>query len=133
MILAVALSENGGMTFNKRRLSRDRELIRNLISLSHGGRLCISEFSRKLFFDVDSVIVTDSSDTLSEEDVFFCERAEDLPRGRVSSVIIYRWNEVYPADVRFNYDMSAYALAESMDFEGYSHKKITREIWKPQG
>ena len=128
MILAVALSENQGMTFNKRRLSRDRTLISDLFSFSE-KRLYVTEFSRKLFPE-ESVRLTNNPDALAEDDVFFCERAEDLPHNRASAVIIYRWNEAYPTDARFDYDMSAYVLAESVDFEGYSHKKITREIWK---
>ena len=129
MILAVALSENGGMTFNKRRQSRDRELIRDLISLSRGGRLCISEFSRKLFSE-EPVFVTDNPDALSDSDVFFCERGEDMPHSGVSRLIIYRWNEVYPSDGYFTYGTDGFTLAETVDFAGYSHKKITREVWE---
>ena len=45
----------------------------------------------------------------------------------VEEIIVYKWNRVYPADVQFNIDLKKWNLAETVDFAGSSHEKITRE------
>ena len=48
---------------------------------------------------------------------------------KIEKIILYRWNRVYPADVHFTLDLSAFRLAERTDFPGFSHPKITEEIY----
>ncbi len=43
--------------------------------------------------------------------------------------MLYRWNRSYPADVRFTLALSAFRLTERTDFAGFSHPKITEEIY----
>ena len=47
----------------------------------------------------------------------------------VEEIIVYKWNRLYPADTYFNIDLTGWRLAETLDFEGSSHEKITREIY----
>ena len=49
MKLIVCLDDNNGMMFNKRRQSRDRLLIENMLELCKGERLYTNEYSGKLF------------------------------------------------------------------------------------
>ena len=46
-------------------------------------------------------------------------------------VTIYRWNRLYPSDVKFDADLEkmGFRLTLSTDFAGYSHEKITKEIF----
>ena len=46
---------------------------------------------------------------------------------RTREIILYKWNRVYPADFRFEVDLSSWKLEESEEFAGLSHEKITRE------
>lgn len=126
MKLIVCLDDNKGMMFNNRRQSRDRVLIENVLELCKGEKLYTNEYSSKIF---------------PETSVEICEKPEDIKNGyffaenvlpneeRICEIIVYKWNRVYPADVHFNIDLDNWNLTETVDFEGSSHEKITREIY----
>ena len=121
MKLIVCLDDNNGMMFNNRRQSRDKILIENVLELCKGEKLYTNEYSAKLF---------------PENAVEICENPENgycfaenftVDENDVEEIIVYKWNRVYPADVQFNIDLKKWNLAETVDFEGSSHEKITRE------
>ncbi|MBO5333523.1 MAG: ribonuclease Z [Clostridia bacterium] len=126
MKLIVCLDDNNGMMFNKRRQSRDRILIENALEYCKGKELYTNEYSAKLF---------------PESSVKICEKPEDIENGyffaenilpneeRIEEIIVYKWNRVYPADMYFNISLENWNLTETVDFEGSSHEKITREIY----
>lgn len=126
MKLIVCLDDNRGMLFNNRRQSRDRVLIENVLEYCKGKKIYTNEYSSKLFPE-DSVEIFQSINETGNEYCFvenFTVNEND-----VEEIIIYKWNRVYPADVYFNIDLNGWNLSETMDFEGSSHDKITREIY----
>ena len=129
MKIAVCIDDNNGMMFHNRRVSRDREMIRDLIELSAGKRLLIHSYSRVLFDEGDNVIVDDGfMEKAGADDICFVENMDIAPYAeRVSGVILYRWNRRYPFDMKMSLDMSGYKLVDKKDFAGNSHEKITRE------
>ena len=50
-----------------------------------------------------------------------------LPAEKLEGLILYRWNRAYPSDVRWELDLSQFALTERAEFSGTSHETITRE------
>ena len=48
--------------------------------------------------------------------------------GKITEIVLYKWNRDYPADVFFEVDLSKWRLEERKDFSGYSHEKITKEL-----
>ena len=134
MTVIVCVCDGGGMLFSKRRVSRDKKVIEDVVSISDGV-LFATEYSAKLFFESDaSVIVADNPLALAGEgDFAFVEehKISDFSQ-KISQLVIYRWNRKYPFD--FSLDASpegmGFVLAESCDFAGNAHEKITREIWK---
>lgn len=132
MTIALCIDDSGGMLFNGRRQSRDSLLIKNFIEFCRDRPIHIASFSARLFSEfADRVIVDDDFLTSAEEDdVCFVENADVVPfAGKIDRVVIYRWNRRYPSDFRFNLDMSGYVLAESVEFAGSSHDRITREVF----
>ena len=133
MKLIVCLSDDGGMLFNQRRQSRDRVLIADMIQHVQNTTLWIGDYSAPLFGDDAPTMraVLDPAMEAQAGDYCFVERTP-LPQDidNVEELIIYRWNRLYPSDVFFTLDMSAFRLAESTEFVGSSHDKITKEIWK---
>ena len=103
MNLIVCLDDNNGMAFNERRQSRDRTLTRKMIEMLNGHRVWMSPASAKMFLDA--------------------------PDGIVQSITVFRWNRVYPADLIFPIDLSAWRKFYTEDFEGSSHEIITREMY----
>ena len=126
MKLIVCLDDKNGMLFNKRRQSRDKILIENVLELCKGEKLYTNEYSSKLFPE-NSVEVFDSIENVGNEYCFaenFTVNEEDIEK-----IIVYKWNRLYPADTYFNIDLAGWNLTETVDFEGSSHEKITRKIY----
>jgi hypothetical protein len=124
MKLIVCLDDQNGMMFNKRRQSRDKILIENMMELCKGKKLYANEYSSKLFPENTVEIMGNPAET--EDGYCF---AEDfiVSEDNVEEIIVYKWNRVYPADTYFNIDLENWNLTEIIDFEGSSHEKITRE------
>ena len=124
MKLIVCLDDNNGMMFNKRRQSRDKILIENVLELCKGEKLYINEYSAKLFPE-NSVEIFENFKNV-ENTYCFAENFT-VNEEYVEEIIVYKWNRLYPADTYFNIDLENWTLTETVDFEGSSHEKITRE------
>ena len=133
MTMIVCLDDRGGMTFNGRRLSRDRVVTQDILNSSDGA-LYITKYSQPLFSEFDGqYTVVDSFDGLSDKDFALIENlSPSTYKNSADKIIIYKWNRTYPYDTVFDIDLSAegYILSGSVEFEGYSHEKITKEIFE---
>ncbi len=129
MNIMICLDERNGLLFNNRRQSRDGAICRRVLDIASGKALWMNEYSSKLFEEADIKI---SSNFLSEaKDGDFCF-VEDLAflqnTSKIEKVIVYRWDKVYPADVRMD-EKLLQNLTCTTDFCGDSHDKITEEIY----
>ena len=121
--------------FNHRRQSRDRVLVEDLLSTVGKDRLWMGEYSVPLFSEYESICSV-SEDFLSlaaKEEWCFLEDRSPLPYlDRIESILIYRWNRRYPSDLRFEVDLKkeGFTMIEQTEFVGYSHEKITKEIYR---
>ena len=129
MTVVTFLDECNGMQFNRRRQSRDRVAIADILSL-FGGSLRMTAYTAALFADAaDRVVVLD--DPLAgagAEDVCVMEVPFALTSA-ISPLIVYRWDKEYPADQRLALTTDGWALQSATEFAGYSHDKITKEVW----
>lgn len=133
MIAAVCIGEGNGMLFNRRRVSRDRRQQADLLSLCGERRLWLNGYSAPLFADVPDRITVDEDflEKAGSGEVCFVEDQPLAPAAdRVEAVVLYRWNRAYPADVRFDFDLTDFRLEERTEFPGASHEKITRELYR---
>lgn len=135
MILAVCVDDKLGMLFNNRRQSKDRELRKDLLSLTD-QTLWVNEYTAKQFTEDEKMwlnIQEDYLDNIGEDDLCF---VENLPLAdyeeKVTKLILYRWNRIYPSDVRFPFDLANWELENEYEFKGYSHDMITRCIYTPK-
>lgn len=128
MKIIVCLDDNDGMLFNNRRQSRDKVVCEDIIKLLNGEKLFISPFSEVLFENFkDEVSVCE--DFLQKGNVCFVEN-EAISQYEADEVIVYRWNRVYPADFYCDIDFSEYSLSGQVEFQGNSHEKITKQVYK---
>lgn len=131
MKVIVCLDDNKGLLFNNRRQSRDRLVTEDIIKNLNGEKLFILPFSEKLFEGFDNICCVDCdyfSNTLSD-DTFFVENVSLSEFSNIDSVIIYKWNRVYPADFYCDIDFNEFSLIEESEFKGNSHEKITKQIY----
>ncbi|MEZ3486679.1 MAG: ribonuclease Z [Lachnospiraceae bacterium] len=129
MIIIVCLDDNGGMTFNHRRQSRDRAVTERIRQIARGKKLWMNSYSYKLYGDIEG------AETIEAED--FLDRAGTgelclLETGslagveaKIDEVIVFGWNRTYPSDFRLDLELSGFSRTDVREFPGASHEKIT--------
>lgn len=128
MKVIVIVDDHMGMMFNHRRQSQDREVIHDIIQLTQSSRLLMSTYSSKLFNGY-GIIDDELLENADKDDYCFIEEQQVLMEN-IDELVLYHWNRVYPADQYFYIDMNLLELIETKEFCGYSHDKITREIYR---
>lgn len=125
MTLILWTGNNGELLFNRRRCSQDRAVVADILTNYPPSALRVSAYSSPLFPGVKTVT------QLSEvgADVLFLEDLP-LPPALISAnkLIVYRFDRIYPADVRLQIPAD-FTLTDSRTFAGFSHEKITREVY----
>ena len=134
MTVVVCVDDRGGMTFNKRRVSRDRTVYADIVADLGGKALCLSEYSLPLFSELDVSVRVNEEPLLAGdgESVCFVENKAILPYlGKINKIVIYRWNRHYPSDMTLDIEplSAGFKLLETLDLAGYSHEKITKEVY----
>ena len=132
MNIIVCLDNKKGMMFNNRRQSRDREVIKDIITMADGNKIWIRPYSKTLFEEMDANIEV-SQDPWehagNHETVFI----EEVPPEKFikpnDTLIVYKWNRDYPGDVFCKLDLSKAECIAATDFAGKSHETITKEIY----
>ena len=130
MHIIVCVDDKMGMCFAGRRQSRDRVLQADLLALTKDAPVWMELYSAKLFTPIpENFRVADDFTQQAQPGEFcFCERK--LPESGVESIILYRWNRQYPADVVFPLQwLQGRTLQERLEFAGNSHEIITREVY----
>ena len=134
MTAIVCIEDRGGMTFMRRRLSKDKVLTEDIVKTVGDGILYISDFSESLFAksDISVMSVSNPLDSAEAGDYAFIENSglkESLEK--IEVLIIYKWNRKYPFDFSLDVEPEkcGFSLKESYDFKGSSHDKITKEIY----
>lgn len=132
MTLIVCVDDDMGMAFNRRRVSRDSAVSRDIAALADGRRIRMHSRSAMLFEDTGASIAAsdDFAQRVEAGEVCFVEF--ESVRGladRAGALVLYRWNRRYPADLRFDAPLEAWRLAETTEFPGSSHERITREVY----
>lgn len=128
MTIYVCLDHRDGMLFNRRRQSRDAAVLEDIRS-SVPDVLTIDPFSEKLIREA-ALPYTLAAEELPKDAHFFLEaRSASEVVSQASTVVIYRWNRHYPADVRFDADLAGFTRQSTTEFPGKSHETITKEVY----
>lgn len=136
MNIIICLDDNNGMMFNKRRQSQDRILRADLKEFIKDKDLYMNNYSYKLYKDIDNGNIKVSENFLeqcTEND--FCLVEDKLLNNyinKINNIIIYKWNRIYPSDLYFDINLTSnsWELLETKGFEGSSHEKIKRIIYR---
>lgn len=133
MNLIVVLDDKNGMLFNHRRQSRDRVLTERIVEIS-GGKLVVNAYTAALFEGTAADLTISDVPLLSAKPGEWCFLEDHSPApvaDKIEKLVVYRWNRVYPSDLKFDLDLSAMQLLCTTDFAGYSHEKLTEEVYVP--
>jgi hypothetical protein len=134
MTVIVCIDDAKGMTFNKRRQSRDEAIYRDVISCLGGKRLFAAPMSKILFDGIGEVNYSDDPlrDCGDEDFCFIEDRALADCKDKISAMIIYKWNKKYPSSTKLDLIPSELGLKlrGTFEFKGKSHDKITKEVYR---
>ena len=136
MNIIICLDDKNGLMFNKRRVSQDKIVRSNIQSLVKDSNLFMNEYSYKLYKDIDIGNIKVCENFLSEcETNDFClveNNTLEKFLDKIDTLIIYKWNRIYPADFYFDIDYKdgSWELIKIEEFQGSSHEKITKESYR---
>ena len=135
MVVMVCLDDNGGMLFNHRRQSQDRVLRDEILRQAGDGKLYVNAYTARQFTAEQQERLVISEDFLAQagpEDFCFVENVALSPwEDQIRTLILFHWNRVYPTDMSFDIPLidHGWKLTETREFPGYSHEKITQEVY----
>ena len=93
----------------------------------------MSNYSAKLFANYEGLNITADDaffELAASDDHVFAETA--IPRDysdKITKLVVFKWNKVYPSDTKLDLSFADYTPAETIEFKGTSHDKITCEVW----
>ena len=133
MTAIVCIEDRGGILFLKRRVSRDREVYRDIAESYE--KVYMTSYSLPLFdgVEIDAEIRQAPISEGEIGDVCFIESGEIADNlHKISRLIIYRWNRTYPFDVGIGFepDAAGFRLVSTDELVGYSHEKINKDIYE---
>lgn len=123
-ILAFAMDNNGGISFNNRVCSHDRKLNERLDEIAALGDVVYATSPLK----GGNIEVDWKKEDF--QNVYFCgyeDPAKVLEW--FNEVRIYKWNREYPSTVKFSGNMDNFELVDVYEFTGYSHECITEYVY----
>lgn len=128
MNIIVCLDDMGGLAFNRRRQSKDRIVREKILELACGERLYMNSYSFSQFEErpKNIIVCEDFLERAEEKDFCFVEN-ESISTEHINTLYVFRWNRVYPADIKLNFDLN---LIKTTNFKGFSHEKITLEVYE---
>lgn len=135
MIVITCIDDNGGTIFNHRRQSQDRILRAKIVELVGSTRLWMNQYSAAQFEDCNLPNCTVDEDFLQRAnpgEYCFVEGTPLMPVSeKLEKVILFRWNRTYPSDQKLDLVLTEDGWVQEVvaDFEGYSHEKITMEVY----
>lgn len=137
MILIAAVDNNYGMMFHNRRQSQDRVLRERVLELIKDKCLWMNAYTEKQFTEAASTVRICIDDDFLERapfgDYCFVENNNISPyESKIEKIVLFKWNKTYPADFYFdiNLNENGWKLISSDEFPGYSHDKITLEVYE---
>lgn len=130
MKVIICVDNEMGIAFNHRRQSRDRILTEDVIKMTESALFC-APYSKTLLAAHPHLIVCDNPlEDAGQGDYVFAEMLSlSAYAEKTDTLILYRWNRTYPSDRTFDLDLSRFTLISSENFVGYSHEKITKEVY----
>ena len=133
MTLVLCADDRGGLTFNRRRQSRDRAVYADLLAQAEGRPVWMESYSRPLFPEkVPNLRPAEKPWTQAgEADFCFLELPDPAPALEgADTLLVYRWNRHYPSDRRITLPPAGWRLVSQTEFPGHSHDVITKEIYQ---
>ncbi len=132
MNLIVCVDDRMGMAFNRRRQSKDREVVKRIQMHSQGQRLWMTAYSAAQFDNREGICVSEHFwQETGPDDWCFAETMDPAPyETQIKQIVLYRWNRHYPSDVHCTIPLQQWRKVTMTEFPGFSHEIITEEVYQ---
>lgn len=131
MNLILCVDDDYGLSFNKRRQSRDKIVAQEI--LRDVSQIWMQPYSRCLFPEYTEKRLTVDRECLKKAgDGEHCFMETEMPESleNIEKLILFKWNRAYPADSYFDKnELKNWKLESVEEFKGSSHEKITKETY----
>lgn len=138
MNLILCVGNGYSLSFNNRRLSKDRAVYERIDLLKEDAALWMDNYTYKSFSRYqpkEAPIISDACliDAPTGSYVL-CDKL-DVSLGkiieRIESLYIFQWNRDYPFDKAIDLtQLSSWERKVISEFKGFSHERITLEQWR---
>lgn len=133
MNIIIAVSNNNGLMFNNRRLSKDKVVREYINELADEYTVYMDKYSSKQFKEyINPHIIIDDNflEHMQDNEFCFIEDKDIQPyTDKIKSITLIHWNRDYPADKFFNISLKNFNKVFSIDVQGDSHDDITMEVY----
>ncbi len=130
MIVIACVDQNNGMLFHRRRQSKDRAVRGDILRMLNGKTLWMNAYSYGQFGEDDGNFCVEEEFLSKAGAGEYCFVEDQMADEKmIEKLILYRWDKVYPADRRLEFDLGEWKPEEFMQMQGYSHAVITREVY----
>lgn len=138
MIPIVIIDERKGMLWNHRRQSQDRLLRKKIMQVIQGKKLWMNPYTWTQFAPeyaaANSIEVDeDFMEKAGEEEYCLIEDKHlRVYSDSIQALLLFRWDRKYPADFFLDLalDDGTWKCIKTEEFSGFSHKKITMEVYQ---
>ena len=133
MVLITCVDQKNGLGFNGRRQTSDSAVYADICkyAVDHFCGLEMAPVTLKAIMqylslngDEEHPIVTEAKEARFAE-LDDCKGLDDI----YDTLILYRWDKTYPADMFLEIGLQNYQLVESQELHGTSHEKIVKETY----
>lgn len=135
MICIACVDDKMGMLFNHRRQSQDRLLRARVLDLSAHSRLWMNAYTYAQFQGQTAPHLRVDENPLHKAapgEYCLVENIDPAAyEAAMEQIVLYRWHRTYPADRYFPIPLAEHGwrLLRSTDFPGFSHERITEEVY----
>lgn len=130
----VVVDDKNGMLFNHRRQSQDRKLREYILEMCGDEKIRMNQYSAKQFQEQDRSRITIEEDFLEHAEDGYCfveDNAFAPYADKIHTLIICKWNRIYPSDFKLDIDISkGWIWKDTTEIVGNSHDKIRIEEWE---
>ena len=118
------------MAFHHRRQSQDRAVRADILQMCGDTGLWVTAYTAQQFdMEQQSRLKVVNSFEDAEEFCFIEDETAETYMSDAEKIILYHWNRRYPSDTRITLPMVGWKCEERTEFSGYSHEKITKEVY----
>jgi len=132
--IIVCVDDKFGISFMGRRVSRDRSVTEDIIRTVRDKKIYIHPDSAVLFSDFSDKVISNENylKKAGTGDFCFIENSDyKMHIKSIESVILYKWNRRYPANIFFDQSIiDGREPTKVYNFKGNSHENITKEVYK---